>query len=123
MLEATLEDHRFLAHTQPLNPDHDRVAGDALVVLQRRDEAQDAYRRAIDKDYLRLETASDATSEARVRWSLGRTLVAMGEPDAASAELARARALPSDAMTRYRLDEWMRDNLDTAIYAALLETH
>jgi len=35
-------------------------------------------------------------------------------------QLARARALPSDAKTHYRLDEWMRESLDTATYAALV---
>jgi preprotein translocase subunit SecA len=35
--------------------------------------------------------------------------------------VARARALPSDARTRYRLEEWMRDSLDTATYAALTD--
>ena len=120
VLEATLEDYRFLVHTHPLNPDLDRVAGDALVVLHRGAEAKEAYRRAIDKDHLRLKTVSDATSEARVRWSLGRTFVALGDTESASTELARARALPSDAKTQHRLEEWMKENLDTATYAALV---
>jgi len=121
VLEEALLNHRFLADIQPLHPDHDRVAGDALIALHRQGEAKEAYRRAIDKDQLRLKTISDATTEAKVHWSLGRTFVALGDTEAASLELALARALPSDARTQYRLDKWMQENLDTATYALLVE--
>jgi len=120
VLEGALEDHRFLAHTQPMNPDHDRGVGDVLVALHRDSEAQEAYQRAIHKDQLRLKSLPDSMSEARVHWSLGRTFVALGDTEAASLELTLARALPSDAKTQYRLDMWMRENLDTATYTALV---
>ena len=94
--------------------------GEVLSALDQPREARNAFERAIEKDRVRLAEASNATAKAKVHWSLGKTFVALGDPEAANESLARAVALPSNAKTRYRLSAWIQDNLDEDTYSALI---
>ena len=120
VLESSLDDQRFLAHTRPKVPDHDRAIGEVLAALDRPRESRSAFERAIEKDRIRLVGASNANEEAKVHWSLGKTYVALGDRNAAVESLARAVELPSSAKTRHRLGAWIEENFDEGTYTALI---
>jgi len=106
---ALVEQKRFQEET-PEDPTPYRLAGQVLKLLERQEGAQAEFMHALEKDRSKLEQATDAKVEARVRWSMGRTLFASGDSAAASEELSMARGI-ADRRTQFLIDEWIRENL------------
>lgn len=111
VLEIALSDQERFRREWPKSSEPDRVAGQVLTLLGRKEEAKDAFLQAIRKDQTLLQQVKDTTKEAWLRWSLGKTLLAMGNSDAASAEMSIARSLAGDRQTQYWMDVWMREGL------------
>ena len=111
VLELALADQKKLEQQTPQDdPAPPRIKGQMLAMLGHEQEAHAAFLDAIQKDRARLERVNDPGTEARVRWSLGQTLLAMGDYEAGSQQLSRARALGPPS-TRHLIDQWERDNL------------
>ncbi|MFQ5904821.1 MAG: tetratricopeptide repeat protein, partial [Candidatus Binatia bacterium] len=110
ILELALAEQKRLEQKRPEGPVPYRVSGQVLTLLGRQQEAKAAFLEAIEKDRALFERASDAGAEARIRWSLTKTLIASGDYEAASQQLSRARALASPRI-RYSTDRWMQRNL------------
>ena len=111
ILELSLEDQKHFQEEFSESPIPYRITGQVLILLGRKDEAKGAFLQAIEMDQARLEQAKEAIGQARVRWSLTRTLIASGDYEAASQQLSRARALAPDRRTQYWIEHWMRENL------------
>ncbi|MFQ5902163.1 MAG: tetratricopeptide repeat protein [Candidatus Binatia bacterium] len=110
ILEVALADQKRLQQEWPESPTPYRIAGQVLALLERQQEAEVAFLQAIEKDLALLERATDAGAEARVRWSLAKTLLASGDSEAASEQLSIARAVASDRKTKGYMDRWIRGN-------------
>ncbi|MGH7410860.1 MAG: hypothetical protein ACREJ6_07370 [Candidatus Methylomirabilis sp.] len=111
ILEIALAEQKRFQNETPDDPEPYRNAGKVLTLLGRAEEAQEEFQGALEKDRARLERATGARVRARVRWSLGITLLASGDAEAASAQLAMARAIAPDRRTQYLIDEWIQRNL------------
>ncbi|MGH7380697.1 MAG: tetratricopeptide repeat protein [Candidatus Methylomirabilales bacterium] len=107
ILELSLAEQRQVQQKWPERPIPYRIAGQVLALLGQREEAQAAFLEAIQKDEARLERVKDASDEARIRWSLGETFLAMGNFVAAAEQLSMARAL-ADPSTRFLIDQWIQ---------------
>ena len=114
ILELALSDQERFKKKWQGSPVPYRVAGQVLTLLGREGEAEGAFLQAVEIDQALLEQAKDATAEAWVRLSLGRSLLAMGDSELASREFSLARALRSDRRTQFQIDRWMRKNLQGA---------
>ena len=101
--ELALAEQERLRQRYPDNPEPDRRAGKILTLLARRQEATRAFQVAIEKDRARLERAIDDATKARVYRSLGQTLYAMGDSEAALNHISMALALAPDRKTRYEV--------------------
>lgn len=109
MLELVLDDQERFKKQMPRSALPHRVAGQVLKLLERQEEAQAEFLRALEKDRARLARLSGTDSEALLRWSLGETLLAMGNFEEASEQLFIARALANPVL-RSGIDWWMRKN-------------
>jgi tetratricopeptide (TPR) repeat protein len=103
ILEGALAEQERLQRRHPDHPAPQRNAGQLLTVLARPEEAERAFLEAIEIDRARLDRANDVASKAWVHFSLGETLLAMGDSEAASIELALARSLAPDRRTRWQM--------------------
>ncbi len=65
-----------------------------------------AFQQAIELDKTRLHDASETKKEARIRFSLGKTLYLIGNRHAAEDEFSKVRAV-ADAETQRRVDNWV----------------
>ncbi len=107
ILQIALAEQKRLEQQTPEDPVPSRNKGHVLRLLGREQEAEGAFLEAIQKDRARLERSKDAGTEAMVRWSLAITFVALGDYEAASQQLSRARAIASPRI-RSQKDRWMR---------------
>jgi len=108
VLELALAEQQGLQRRHPDDPEPYRMAGQALTLLDRPKEAEQVFLDAIAKDRARLDRASDAATKPWIHFSLGATLLAMGNPAAASIEFSRARSLAPDQESRKKMDRVMK---------------
>ncbi len=88
--EKALQEQKQLEWEEPDNPEVYRNTGKILHVLNRTTEAKQAYLQAVKLEGKRLSGTSDPEMEALYRWSLGKTLFAMGHHEAAKEQLVHA---------------------------------
>ena len=93
ILELALADQEQNRKQHPDSPGPDRYAGLALKLLHRPQEAARVFQAAVEKDGARLGRAEDAPTKAWIHRSLGQTLYAMGDSEAAFNHFSMARAL------------------------------
>lgn len=110
ILALALDEQKRLAEQRPESPGPFFLAGQVLTLLGDRQEAQAAFVKAIKKDRARLERAKDAATEALIRWSLARTLLASGDSSAARDQVSRARALAPERGLRRDIEWWIEAN-------------
>lgn len=102
ILELALVDQEQNRKRHPDSPAPDRYAGLALKLLHRPQEAARAYQAALEKDSARLGRAEDAPTRAWIHRSLGQTLQAMGDSEAAFNHFSMARALVPEGDAEHR---------------------
>ncbi len=112
MLKLALAEQKALMKPDGLSPY--RVAGQVLLLLGRKQEAEAAFVQAIRTDLARLERVRDAGDEVLVRWSLAKTLLASGSSEAAWQQAMMARGLARDRSTQFQIEEWIRKDLNEA---------
>jgi tetratricopeptide (TPR) repeat protein len=110
VLELALAEQGGIKKDRPENTTAYRVAGQALTLLGRRGEAQVEFRHALEMDRARLERLTGTEAEAKIRWSLGRTLLAGGEDAAALEQLSIAGAVARDRRTKKQIKEYIEEN-------------
>jgi len=115
ILEQALTEQERIQQRHPAHPAPHRIAGQLLTLLARPQEAERAFLEAIELDRARLDRANEGATKAWINFSLGETLFAMGDFQAASKQFALARALATDRRTRWQMDDikgrWEKRNV------------
>lgn len=111
ILEAALVDQERYAQRVPWSSLPHRIAGQVLGLLGRQQEAETAFANAIDNDRARLDDITDPRGKAMIHFSLGKTLLARGDREAASEQLSIARGLVPDRRTQIWMERWIEEKL------------
>lgn len=106
VLARALDDQRERESESPDRPEVLRLSGELLTLLGRGAEAEATLRRAEGLDRERLARSGDPVRAARIRFSLARTLAALGQREQAALELAQAGAAAPDPRTAFALRRW-----------------
>jgi len=115
ILKLALADQKRFKQEWPESTVPYRIAGQVLTLLERKHEAEAEFLKAIEMDRGLLKGAKDPGAEARIRWSLGRTILALGDSEGAAEQLLTARALAPGPKTRRIIDQWIETNLRTGV--------
>jgi len=114
-LNKALEEEEEQLLEKPNNPEGYRNKGKILHVLGRDDEAKMSYLKAIEFDCQLLREVDDRKTEAEYRWSLGKTLFAMGRQEAADEQIkCAAQIAPTKGLWK-KILYWLRDERRKAI--------
>jgi tetratricopeptide (TPR) repeat protein len=92
---------------KPEKPEVYRHAGKILHVLDRTIDAKKAYLQALKLDQERLKVAIDHEKEAIYRWSLGKTLFAIGEEEAADEQFQQAAKITRLNKMKKKILRWI----------------
>jgi tetratricopeptide (TPR) repeat protein len=111
LLELVAAEQERLANEQPEDPEPFRVKGHALLSLERREEANASFTKAIENDRNLLSSTDNLQSRARIHFSLAKTFHAMGDFDRAKEQISEARRLRSDRMLPMLIDRWLSEEM------------
>jgi hypothetical protein len=92
----------------PYDPETYRDMGIILTQLERYDDAYRQFEIALELDRQRLKKVYDRTAEAKIRWSLAKTLFAMGDTNAADKQLSNAIDIAPDTFTKSKMRRWIK---------------
>lgn len=106
-LNKALEEMEVPLLEKPNDPEWYRDKGKILHVLGRNDEAKMFYHKALELDRKRLMEGDCDKMEARYRWSLGKTLFAMGQREAADEQLQFAAQLAKRKQLWNAILQWI----------------
>ena len=115
ILEKALQEQEQWQQADRENPEPYRVAGKTLRVLNRITEAEKAYLQALKLDRERLSKVSDLNTEAVIRWSLAKTLFAMGRKDAADEQIQQAVEIIPLKYVREEILLWIEKEKRTVV--------
>ena len=104
VLQVALSEQERLQGQDREDPVPYRIAGQVLRMLARPKDATRAFQKALENDQVRLELANDVLTKAWIHWSLGLTLHAMRDSEAAFKEFSMARRLAPDRRTQHQMD-------------------
>jgi len=107
VLEQSLVEQEHPQQERPVDPEYYRKRGRILNLLERRDEANRLFDKAIELDRDRLFEVKVPATEAKVRWSLAKTLFAKGETEEALKQLLQASDITPYRKTRHRIHRWL----------------
>lgn len=113
ILEKALQEQEQWQQADRENPEPHRVAGKILYVLDRIVEAEKAYLQAVVLDLKRLSKITDLNTGATIRWSLAKTLFAMGRNDAAEEQIQQAVEITPLMHVREDILRWIRKAKET----------
>lgn len=91
----------------PENPEVYRDAGRIFHVLDRTIDAKKAYLQAIKLDQERLKVTIDPDEEAIYRWSLGKTIFAIGKKEAADEQFQQAIKITRFNQIKGKISRWI----------------
>jgi len=89
------------------DPELHRNAGLILNLLERSDEAKIQFNIAVELDRNLLEKFNDPAIEANIRWSLAKTLLAIGQIEAAFQQASHAAEVAPYARTKKKVRRWI----------------
>lgn len=116
ILEKALQEQEQWQQADRENPEPYRDAGKTLRVLNRITEAEKAYLQAVVLDLERLSKITDPNTGAVIRWSLAKTLFAMGRNDAADEQIQQAVEITPLRHVREDILKWIREEKETVGY-------
>lgn len=116
ILENALHEQELWQQEDRENPEPHRDAGKILHVLDRIMEAEKAYLQAVVLDLERLSKITDLNTGAAIRWSLAKTLFAMGRNDAADEQIQQAVEITPLRHVREDTLRWIRKAKETVAY-------
>jgi hypothetical protein len=98
--------------------DYLRNFGTALMLLKQFDCANEKFNQAIIVDERQIRSVSNQNVEAKLRWSISKTLKARGDLSAAIDEAHRARSKANSAQLQKHLDMWIKSLKETKFQKA-----
>ena len=113
VLDIALTELEQRQQKEPDNPEVYRDSGKVLQALGRRTDAIGFYQKAVELDTERLNEITEPATEANYRWSLAKTLFAMGRMEEASEQIQMAIDVTPLASQRSKIDWWFRNEQRT----------
>ena len=107
ILEEALQEQYELMNTKPEQPHPNRVAGQILTMLDRKDQARMEFQKSLEKDEFRLKTAQADYAKFAALRSMGETYLEMGDPQSALSRFKEAYQSTLDSRSRLLAQIWI----------------
>jgi len=105
-----LEMNELLRHQKKIGrTKYYRQKGEILHVLKKYDEAKASYRKAIMLNLKQLKKVNTHKQEARCHWSIGKTLFAMGQKEAATEQIICAMKIAPTKRLKKSIRKWINN--------------
>ncbi len=108
ILNKSLEEMEILLAEEPDNPEVYRNKGKILHLLRRNMDAKEQYLKSLELDLKLLSQTTDPVTNAEYRWSLGKTLFAMGRKEEANEQIQSAADITPSKSRRKKFLRWMK---------------
>lgn len=108
VLEESLAEQYLRIQASPDKPALNRIVARILRMLNREEDAQSEFQKALEKDRVRLAKAEEDWAKLTVLTSLGETSFEIGEYDAALKYFQSASALATQRFDKGNLKNWIK---------------